>query len=355
MAVDLFNTRTMYEMVREGFTSNHAWLRDRFFANRPTFVTKTVEFDVVGRGNRKIAPFVNPRIGGKAVDREGYRTKTYEAPEVSPMMITTAEDLLKRLPGENPYSGKDPNTRAAEQLARDMIELDELITRREEAMCAEALFTGKVTVKGEGYNEVIDFWNDLESGEKPEKTLTTKWDAQGTTAKQIMSDLRSLRLEMIQRAGFTPSEIILGSKVLNTVLDKLMDAAVLDMRRVDMGQIEPSHLPQGVVYWGRLKDCGLDLYSYDNWYTDPETGKDVAMVPEDKALLAAPGVRTMLAYGACGLIGSDGVQLVSGARVPDSWVQRTSPAGRVVQIKSRPLPIIQQVLGFTVVNPLTAG
>lgn len=351
--MDIFTTRRMLQMITEGNLSNYAWLRDRYFANRITFNSRIVEFDIVGKGDRKIAPFVNPRAGGKAVNRQGFRTVSYEAPEVSPLMITTAEDLMNRMPGENPYSLRSPAERAAEQLGQDLAKLDEIITRREEVMCAEALFTGKITVKGDGYDEVIDYWKEL-GDDKPETSLTTKWDASSTTAKQIAKDLRDLRLAMIQSSGFTPTELIMGQKVCNTVLDKLQDAAMLDMRRVDMGAIDPQHLPQGVTYWGRLKDSGLDLYSYDNWYYDEETDAEVPMVPEDKALLASPSVRTVVAYGACGLIGSDTVSVVEGMRIPDSWVQRAAPAGRIVQIKSRPLPIIQQVLGFHVVNPLTA-
>ena len=260
---------------------------------------------------------------------------------------------MNRMPGENPYSTRSPAERAAEQLGKDLAKLDEIITRREEVMCAEALFSGKVTVKGIGYDEVVDYWKEL-GAEKPETTLTTKWDASSTTAKQIAKDLRDLRLNMIQTSGFTPTELVMGQKVCNTILDKLLDAAMLDMRRVDVGQIDPQQLPQGVTYWGRLKDSALDLYSYDNWYYDEETDTEVAMVPEDKALLASPNVRTTLAYGGCGLIGANDVTVVRGERIPDSWVQRASPTGRIVQIKSRPLPIIQQVLGFHVVNPLTA-
>lgn len=350
---DIFATRTMLQMVREGFTTNHAWLRDRYFPARRTFNTKQIEFDLLPKGDRTVAPFVHPRNGGAALNHKGFRSKSYEAPEVSIQMITTAEDLLYRLPGEDPYEPRDPNTRAAEQLARDMVEIDGTITRREEAMCAEALFTGKITIKGDGYDEVVDFWNDFEEGEKPETTFTNKWDASGTTAKQILADLRAARVNMVKTAGFTPNEIILGANVREAILDKLMDAEVLDNRRVVMGQIEPSHLPNGVTYWGHLNDCGLDIYSYDNWYTDPETGTDVAMVPEDLALLAAPGVKTLIAYGACGLIGSRGVQMVSGARVPDSWTQHYPQAGRIIQLKSKPLPIIQQPLGFHVLHPLT--
>lgn len=141
-------------------------------------------------------------------------------------------------------------------------------------------FQGKVTVKGEGYDEVLNYWAHLETKEQPKTTLGTKWDA--ADAAQIMGDLRTLRRTMIQSGGFTPHELICGSKVLDTILDKLTTANQLDTRRVDMGAIDPQHLPNGVTYWGYLKDSGLDIYSYDEWYTD-DAGKEQPMVPENSA------------------------------------------------------------------------
>ena len=98
--MDMFTTRTMLGMIEAGKKSNHTWLRDRYFAYRPTFNTQKIDFDIVGMGGRKIAPFVNPKVGGIVLEREGYATYSFEAPELSPMRVTTAEDMLKRLPGE---------------------------------------------------------------------------------------------------------------------------------------------------------------------------------------------------------------------------------------------------------------
>lgn len=351
--MDMFETRTMLAMVEEGRKSNNTWLRDRYFTNRPTFNTQKIDFDIIGKGKRRIAPFVNPKAGGIVLEREGYRTESYEAPEVSPMRVTTAEDMLKRLPGETVYSGKSPTQRAAEILGRDLSELDDIITRREEVMCAEALFTGKVTVQGEGYDEEIKYWAQLAAAEQPKTTLATKWDATATDAGVIMKDLRELRRTMIQNGGFTPRELICGKKVVDVLLDKLTKAEQLDNRRVDLGQINPSLLPNGVTYYGYLKDSGLDIYSYDEWYLNGEN--EQPMVPENLCLLASPNVRTMLAYGVVALTGDDNVRFYEGARVPDSWVQRANPSGRIVQIKSRPLPVIQQIHGFHVIDALTAS
>lgn len=347
--MDMFTTRTMMAMVEEGQKSNSTWLRDRYFTNRPTFNTQKIDFDIIGKGGRKIAPFVNPKIGGIVLERQGYRTESYEAPEVSPMRVTTAEDMLKRLPGETVYSGKSPTQRAAEILGRDLSDLDDVITRREEVMCAEALFTGKVTVKGEGYDEVINFWPD--ENDQPMTTVAEKWDADTTTALDILADLRTIRRAMIQNGGFTPRELVVGSKVADVLIAKFAEAECLNTRRVELGQINPQNLPNGVGYIGYLQDVGLDIYTYDEWYVDGEEEKP--MVPEDLCLLASPNVRTMLAYGVVSLAGDGTVKFYEGARVPDSWVQRSNPSGRVVQIKSRPLPIIQQIHGFHVIDALT--
>jgi hypothetical protein len=76
------------------------------------------------------------------------------------------------------------------------------------------------------------------------------------------------------------------------------------------------------------------------------------MVPENLCMLASPNAKTMLAYGLVALTGDEAIKFYEGARVPDSWVQRANPSGRIVQIKSRPLPIIQQIHGFHVIEAL---
>lgn len=358
MAIDMFSTRTMMSMVEEGHTTNFTWLRDRYFSRRVPFDTEYIEFDVVDQKGRKLAPFVNPKASGTLSTREGYKTLSYKAPEVAPYRVTTAEDVLKRAPGETIYTNSTPMERAAKILGKDLAHLDGQISRREEAMCAEALFKGKVTVAGAGLGfDEICYWSNLSAAKQPKTTITTKWNATGTTGKDIRKDLRSVRQAMIKQGGFTPSELICGTKVLEVLLDKFTDEKALDMRRVDLGVIDPQHLPNGVSYWGYLKDSSLDIYTYDEWYTT-DAGTDVAMVPENLCLLASPNVQTMMAYSAVGVVDErefGGLLVVPGTRVPTSWVQHANPTGRILQIKSRPLPVIQQIYGFRVIDALASS
>lgn len=349
--MDMFNTRTMMGAFKEGNLTTKTFLRDRYFKNVKTFDTARIDFDIVGKGNRKMAPFVHPKVGGKVMDREGFTTNSYEAPEISPMRVTTAEDMLKRLPGETIYGDKSPQQRAAEQLGEDLAWLDEKITRREEWMCATALFNGLIEVKGDGYNgEVISFWPS-EAKDKPYTELSTKWTDSNVKAEQIMKDLRDARRSMIKNSGITPTEIVCGTAVIDVLVEKLAAAGALDNRRVDLGQINPQQLPNGVTYWGYLKDSALDIYSYDEWYVN-DAGEEKPMVPADSILMASPNAQTTMAYGVVSLLDekANTMNFYVGKRVPDSYISRKNPSGRVVQIKSRPLPVVNQTQAFQVIK-----
>lgn len=345
--MNIFDTRTMLGMIKKAEFAPTTFLRDRYFSNAVNFDTAKVDIDIVDANGRTLAPFVNPKVGGKVVPRSGYQTNTYEAPELSPYMVTTAEDLLKRLPGEELYSEYSPEQRASLQLGKDLRDLDEIITAREEAMCAEALFTGQVTIKGEGYDKAISYW-DAETSTQPKTTLSTLWSA---TNADVLTDLRTIRREIVKKSGISPTEIVCGADVIDALLTNAKVAEQLNTRRVDLGLIKIDDLPNGVTYYGYFG--GLDIYGYESWYKNDE-GDDVPYVPADTFLMGSPNVKTVMAYGCCAIVDeiNDKISMYAEKRVPTSWSQRMNPTGRIVQIKSRPLPVINQVNGFHVVKAL---
>lgn len=345
MPISMFETREMIPMLEEAKPAN-TFLKNLFFSNVVTHETKYVDIDIY-QGKRRLAPFVNPKVGSKTVERIGYKTETYEPPQVAPDMVTTAEDLLKRSPGEDIYNAKSPDERAAEQITRDMMELDAMITRREEQMCSQALFTGEVQAVGEGVNDVIQYWSQLQAADQPKESLGagSRWN-EGTA--EILSNLRSWRRKVVQNSGIAPAHAILGSDAAEALLSNDTLLKILDTRRLDEGLISPEYQQDGVVYYGRLKGTGLDLWGYDEWYLDAQ-GDEQPMVPAKSVLLGSPNVRTSMMYGCV-------VDPVEGSfaapRVPVSWTQRKDPAGRIVAVKSKPLPVIHQINGFYVADVL---
>lgn len=331
MTVSLFEPRTMMEMVNSEYRAR-SFLRDRYFSNKKTFNTATVDIDIKGPGKRSLAPFVNPRIGGTLDLRNGFKTSTYRPAFVAPYRVCTAEDAMQRLPGEQLYSGRSPNERAAAILAQDLNEMDKEITRTEEVMCAQALTTGKILIKGEGVDEYLDFWKDLSSAEKPAGTVSTLWTAAGADP---LSDLRTACRNIAQKSGLTPVEMIAGSKAIDALLKSLKgDNTALNSRRIDLGQIDPRELEDGVSYVGALRLPNLDIFTYDEYYYDVATGKEKPMIPEDSVLIACRGVKTTRAYGLVDIINeaNNTHQFVEGDRVASSWLQRSNPAGRIVQL-----------------------
>ena len=349
MTVSLFEPRTMMEMVNSEYRAR-SFLRDRYFSNKKTFNTATVDIDIKGPGKRSLAPFVNPRIGGTLDLRNGFKTSTYRPAFIAPYRVCTAEDAMQRLPGEQLYSGRSPNERAAAILAQDLNEMDKEITRTEEVMCAQALTTGKILIKGEGVDEYLDFWKDLSSAEKPAGTVSTLWTAAGADP---LSDLRTACRNIAQKSGLTPVEMIAGSKAIDALLKSLKgDNTALNSRRIDLGQIDPRELEDGVSYVGALRLPNLDIFTYDEYYYDVATGKEKPMIPEDSVLIACRGVKTTRAYGLVDIINEANSthQFVECDRVASSCLQRSNPAGRIVQLKSAPLMIVNEPLGFYILK-----
>lgn len=145
-AIDIYQPRYMAEVVRQT-PPIPTYFRDTFFNRVITFPTERVDMDLM-KGDRKILPYVHPDAGGKAVKMDGFQTKSYAAPLVSGYIVTTAAQMMTRLPGEDLYSGMTPAERAARKLMEEYATLNDACTRREEYMCAEAIKTGLIHVEG---------------------------------------------------------------------------------------------------------------------------------------------------------------------------------------------------------------
>lgn len=345
--IDLFHYRTLLGIISNN-VNNPTFLRDRYFPRTVSFTSKAVDIDIIDKRQRKMAPFVRPRSPGSLSYLSGYHTDTFEPALINPMIPLSGEDVLVKAPGETIYSPMSPEQRMA-MMTRDALStLDEEITRREEWMAAQALFTGKIPVKGEGIDVEIDYWHDFAENEKPQTTVAVKWDQSGADP---LGDLRAVYDHVGNESGLTPVEAILGADAWQALLKVLLTNGAMDVRRIVLGEIQPQELPNGVSYKGTLLEPNLRLYTYNGLYLDDETNKNVPFVPKDKVLIACRDVKTTRAYGMVNILTEDNKsQWVAAPRVPNSWVQRTEPVGRVIQVSSKPLPIINQPQGFHVMT-----
>lgn len=338
--VSIYEPRTMGRIV-EKLPPVRTFFRDTFFRREETFNTESVDVDFV-KGTRKVAPFVHRIIGGKTVPNTGYETKTYKPPLVAPDKITTVDDLLKRRPGESLVSGRSPAERAVLKMSDDFRELRDMISRREELMCVQSIFTGKIPIIGEGLNEVIDFGF---TNTEVISAATKKWSNAGSDP---IGDLKRWH-KQVQKTGFTNcNACVMADDVATAFVGHEKVQKVLDVRNYNLAVIQPRQLPNGVTYVGTIHELGMDVYTYNEWYlddwTNPETPEEKPLVPNGMLAMLSTNANYSMYYGAITLIdeGTKEFKTVEGKYVPDTWVKR-KPARRFLQLQSAPLSVPHDV------------
>ena len=335
-AIDMFDTRTMLEALFQ-MKPVRKFLLDLFFKRVETSTTEYVDIDIM-KGKRKLAPFVSPLVEGKVMDRLGYSVRSYKPPYVKPKMVTTAQDFLRRMAGDTIYTGNDNAAqRALKQLGRDMAYLEEIITRREEWMAAQLVQTGKVSIVGDGVNDLIDF--GMDSNHIITLTGTALWSDQTNSTPLI--DLRTWRRLILQDSGLNATDVIMGSDALDAFLSHAKVKDQLDTRRIDLGQIDPRQTPEGAIYYGRIKDVALDLWVYDEWYYDEATTSEKSMIDTKKVIMGSSNARAARHYGAIQDLEATAVT----SRFAKSWTEK-DPSVRFLMVQSAPLMSLHQVDGF---------
>lgn len=332
--VSIYEPRHLIEVVRTT-PPIRTFLRDRFFSNVKTFPTRRVDIDIV-KGNRKMAAFIHPLVGGEIVQSEGYETKSYAPPLINPATISTADQYMERLPGEDLFSGRTPADRAAEKLIEEYNQLNDMTTRREEWMAAQVLTTGKLKVKGKGVDEVIDFG----FGNKITLEGTKQW---GKSAADPWGNLRDWK-QLVSRNGFANADMVVMGKVAadNFMADgKILE--LMDKRRFDIGSMAPKELEGGLTYYGHLNLPGVDVYGYDEVYLDDATGETKPLIPDNMVLMIPSNANFMRAYGLCNYL-DDGSNWHSfeGDRLLRTYVEHR-PDRRFIELQSHPLLIPDKV------------
>lgn len=346
--VNIYSPRHLAEVVRIA-PPVHTFFRDKFFTNVKTFSTERVDIDLV-KGDRRMAAFVHPRVGGKVLKENGYSTESYKPPLVNPYDITDAEKLMTRLPGEDLYSGMTPMQRAAQKLTEEYIRLNDATTRREEWMAVQAIVNGAIPVVGEGVNETISF------GFTNTATLTgnNKWG--GSTAK-VLDNLDDWSDQVLTNGFANVDMAIMGKSALRAFLADEGVQKQLDNRRIEMGLIDPRDLPNGVRYIGHLKKPSLDIYEYaevyyDDW-TTPGTPQTLPLVPTNKVILISSNPGYVMAYGLCTYIDDETKQWTTAqtSRVLRSYIEH-HPDRRILELQAHPLPIPDKVDSWFVATVL---
>jgi hypothetical protein len=323
------------------FTDNlikpKSFLKDFFFPTSAAdmFATESVLIDNMTRG-RKAAPFV--KKGSKITDRDTFLTDEYMPPRIAPARKLTVDDLKKRGFGESLFNGNKPNERAVLYTLKDLQDLNDQITRREEIMCAEVLINNSCVMKHINENgDVVDTHTIkfYEGEANPQSYAPAKTWSDPTA--DILGDMAAMRKE-VTKTGNRADILLVSPDVAEDILCNTEIRERLNNRRYDVGQVSPVALPEGAVEVCQLKVGGavVTVVSYEETYQDDE-GADVPYLPAGTAIMTAYKCGHGLYGGVAQLEeGSDEFQYHESRRVPKVIVDRENDEKKV-QLVAKPI------------------
>lgn len=345
MPVSVFETRTLLGVVRN-LKPAKRFLVNTFFKRTNPIITPTVDIDIY-RGTRKLAPFVSQRIGSKTIANEGFSTQTYKPPMVAPDYPFTGEDLEMRMAGENIYSGNSPDDRLAALVANKLVIFDDMISRREEWMVAQALVTGTIPVVGEGISQTIDFSFTNKASALAAKS---KWSYKATDfTGDPIANLKTWK-RILAKSGFTPTHVVMDTDAADAFLAHPAVVKYFNTPTANFGNFAPRPKdPDGTSFIAHINEIGLDIFSYEEWYVDPADGVEKPLLPSGTVILASSDSAATgftMAYASIIDVNRGTFNL---PRVPKTWMEE-KPSVRYLALQSRPLPIPTMVDSWYVAN-----
>lgn len=340
---DIYALPTLLKVIGQ-LPPPSTYILNTFFQDGESFDTEYVEVQTV-KGNKPLAPYVSELQPGKVILRTGFTAKQYKPALIKPARPITAIDLKVRSAGESLLNPDQPETRARKLLAKDILDLQDTITRRLVQQASELIFTGKVTQIGEGVEQVIDydFTNIVTlSG-------TNLWSSPDSDPIKFLAQQRKLILD---GNAPTPNVVLADYDAAVALMRHPKVLELANNRGVDIGNIDTTLLPDGVTHHGRLRDVGLDIYSYTGTYTD-DAGTEQPFIPAGTIAILSTRDKFTFHYGANVIMDPKTEQFVRvmGKITPQSWVT-VEPAQRWLQMLSRPLAVPSNVAGWAVAKVL---
>lgn len=305
-----------------------SFIRDMFFKNHKTHEKQKFEIEY-RKGGQLVAPFVSEFIPGTETIKRSYESKYYTAPKVAPLRTFTGHELfLDKIAGETIYGGLSGEEKAAKLIGEAYADFENQITRREEAMCIEVLYKGKVIVKGEGVEDEINY------GAVKEVSATTNWGLPNAT---ILTDIETIITDIESTTGQKVDYIVMEPTAARLFLENEKIQKLLDVRNYNMGAIAPEALPAGAMYIGTLAPYNIPIYSYQVQHqilnADSKTFKVEKLIPEGTVLFAPSN--NELHYGAAIDITKG---IIQAERVPFEDIDQKSNT-KQIRTESRPLPV----------------
>jgi hypothetical protein len=354
----IYDTNVLIQVV-PNLKRPQKFLLDKFFPNIVMSDSEFVSIDV-DVGKRRLAPFVSPLVEGKLVEQRRYQTDTFKPAYIKDKRAPDLRKPVRRMIGERIGGDMTGAEREQANLNFEMTDQVDGIDRRLEWMAANALATGTIIVKGEGFPAVtIDFGRDASL--TVAKAGTAKWTAANCADGNASptNDIETWQRNILKKSGAKVTDIIFTTSAWEGfIADPLLKGAIYYPKLGDAGNsvnVGPQ-IALGAVYKGRWGQ--YDLWIYNEWYVDMgteggTTDTEYPMLTDGTVVMAGPD---MMGTRSFAQILDPAFNYAALPYAPKTWVEQ-DPAQRLILMQSSPLVIPSRVnasLGATVCDPVLA-
>ena len=278
------NTMSLIEIV-EKIKEPSTYLVDKIFPRTQQITTDILPIETY-KEHRRLAPYVVEGANAANVKRSGSRIRLFQAPLVGVRRVIGINDISRRMIGETPiFSTKTPEDRARELVARDLIELQNMIINRKAQQASELLQKGKITVNGYADDGATPRVDEIDFNWSGERQVTWK-----VASTDIFKNIMDASEEIQENAGILPTLLICGRNIegyliANTKMKEFLLSA--NANAINVINYQPRYTSPQVRHLGFIPALNLELVSYSETYWDGNAA--VPFIDPDSAILCCPG------------------------------------------------------------------
>lgn len=291
------STRRLLELYFEEATA--PMFLSGFFRTPPRNFhnTEEVEIDIV-RDDEQVAIVVQSLSTGPRNNEDTlYTNKGFVPPILWEKGSLSAFNMIKRQPGVDPFQDPQFGAAAVEESFRMYRKLERKLRRTVEQMASQVFATGQLTLTDE--NGTVLYSLDFQAKATHMATVGTAWATDGSTGAPL-SDLDALARVVRRDGKKQPKYLCFGNSALQRFLANADVKARLDNRGMQVGQLAPETRGEGATFqgWVWIGNYRFEIWTYDGFYRDPQTGNHVDYINTDHVLMLSEGGRLDLTYGA---------------------------------------------------------
>lgn len=265
--------------------------------------SESVEIDIV-RSEEDVSIVIQDISTGYRMNSgDLYTNKKFTPPVHKEAVPLNAHELLKRMPGKNPFESPDFRADVIVKMFAGMRLVQRKIVRAIELQASQVMQTGIVTLTDS--NGTALYTLDYKPKATHFPTAGTSW-ATATLAQKI-SDLTSLCDKVRSDGLVSPDELVIGATAWENLLQTTGFLDRFDAQRANLGTITPmERRGGGGIYRGTIElgNYKLDVFTYDGRYKHPQTGVSTPFMHPGKIIVRAASGRLDATFGAIPNIGA---------------------------------------------------